>query len=135
MTYLLDTCVVSDFIKNEPNTVKKIQSVSPKDVLISSITVMEIMYGLALNPERTKSIKDAIQNFLEVVKIINFTREDAEHTAKIRAQLKKKGTPIGDYDLLLAGTADYRKLILVSSNMKEFNRIETLLLQNWRNPQ
>ena len=54
MGYLLDTCVVSDFVKGETNTLKRLKSVSPSDIFVSSLTVMEIKYGLAINPQRFK---------------------------------------------------------------------------------
>ncbi|BAU07768.1 hypothetical protein FIS3754_37030 [Fischerella sp. NIES-3754] len=56
MGYLLDTCVVSDFVKGENNTLKRLKSSSPHEIFISSITVMEVKYGLAINPERAIKI-------------------------------------------------------------------------------
>ena len=57
MSYLLDTCVVSDFFKRIPSVVKHFEQLSPNDIFISSLTVMEIEYGLALNPKLAKKIK------------------------------------------------------------------------------
>lgn len=132
MKYLLDTCVVSDFVKGEKNTLDKIKKISPVDLSVSSISVMEINYGLALNPARARSIGKVIQDFLSTVMILDFNQEDASETAIVRAYLKEKGCPIGSYDILLAGTALKHQLIFVSSNIKEFNRIPGLMLENWR---
>ncbi len=87
MRYLLDTCVISDFVKGEPNTSQRLKSVSPEDISVSSITSME---------------------------------------------LKRAGTPIGAYDVLIAATAIVHKLILVTANVREFERIPNLQIQNWR---
>lgn len=132
MKYLLDTCVVSDFIKGEKNTLDKIKKISPSDLAVSSISVMEINYGLALNPARARNIGKIIQDFLSALSVIDFNNEDASEAAIIRAYLKEKGCPIGSYDVLLAGTALNRQLIFVSSNTSEFNRVEGLILENWR---
>lgn len=103
MKYLLDTCVISDFIKGEANTACRLKQTSPAEIAVSTITVMEILYGLALNPKRVSAIKSIIQDFLNTVTLLDFNQHDAAQTAKIRADLKQRGCPIGSYDLLLAG--------------------------------
>lgn len=133
MIYLLDTCVLSDFIKGHAQTLKHLKRVAPQDIAVSSITIMEIAYGLALNREKAKKIQPMLNDFLEVISILSFEQKDADCAGKIRAYLKQKGATIGGYDALLAGTALSRDLILVSSNLREFNRIERLHLENWRN--
>ncbi|MHC0062327.1 PIN domain-containing protein [Nostoc sp. UIC 10890] len=57
MGYLLDTCVISDFVKGEENTLKRIKLISPIEIFVSSITVMEVKYGLAINPQRAVKIQ------------------------------------------------------------------------------
>ncbi|TAK73286.1 MAG: type II toxin-antitoxin system VapC family toxin [Gammaproteobacteria bacterium] len=132
MKYLLDTCVISDFIKGEQGTLIKIKSMSPKDICISTVTIMEIQFGLMLNPARAQKIKHVIHDFTATIHIIDFNQDDAKEAAIIRSLLKQKGCPIGSYDVLLAGTALNRKLTLISANLKEFNRVEKLMLENWR---
>ena len=63
---------------------------------------------------------------------MNYTQEDASHTAIVRALLKHQGTPIGSYDILLAGTAVNHNLIFVSANLKELSRVKGLIFENWR---
>lgn len=133
MIYLLDTCVLSDFVKGDASTLMHLKSVIPQDIAVSSLTMMEIAYGLALNPEKAKKIQPVLNDFLRVVSIISFEEKDANCSGKIRAYLRQKGNPIGGYDVLLAGTAINRDLVLVTSNLGEFNRIEGLRLENWRN--
>jgi len=132
MKYLLDTCVISDFIKGEPKTLTRLKNVSPTDIAVSSITVMEIEYGLALNPKLAKKIKTIVMDFLSAVTVLNFNSDDARAAAIIRAILKQQGCPIGSYDILLAGTALNYKLIFVSANTKEFSRVAGIQLENWR---
>ncbi len=133
MKYLLDTCVVSDFIKGELGTLTRIKKTPPSDIVISTISVMELQYGLMLNPARAVKIREIIHDFLAVIHVIDFNQGDAREAAIARSFLKQAGCLIGSYDILLAGTALNRKLILVSANLKEFNRIEGLNLENWRN--
>jgi len=70
--------------------------------------------------------------FFHAIEILPYDRDAAEATARVRAELKKRGQPIGAYDVLIAGTALAHELILVTSNLREFNRIEGLRLENWR---
>lgn len=132
MSYLLDTCVVSDFVKGEENTLKRLKSSSPGDVFISSITVMEVNYGLAVNPQRAVKIQALLETFLSSITILPFGSEAAEQAAQIRSILKTAGTPIGAYDVLIAATALTHNLIIVTSNIREFQRVPDLKIENWR---
>lgn len=132
MKYLLDICVISDFVKGDKNTLTMLKRFSPNEIAISSITVMEIQYGLALHPNRAKTIALVIRDLLESITILDFDSNDAIETATIRALLKQQGRPIGSYDILLAGTALNHNLVFVTSNTNEFNRIDDLVLENWR---
>ncbi|XDE63124.1 type II toxin-antitoxin system VapC family toxin [Arthrospira platensis BEA 1257B] len=132
MQYLLDTCVISDFIKGEPGTQGRIQQTAPVNIAVSSITVMELNYGLILNPQRTEKIKPIILSFLSSVTILPFTTAEAEKAAEIRAILKSQRQPIGAYDVLIAATALQHQLIMITANQREFNRVVGLKTENWR---
>jgi len=131
MKYLLDTCIVSYFVKGEKNVLNHIKSTSPKDIYISSITLMEIEFGLLLNPTRTKKLKPIIESFIENINILPFHDKDAICAANVRVALQKKGNLIGAYDILLAGSALHHGLIFVTANIKEFERVSGLLIENW----
>ncbi len=133
MKYLLDTCVISDFIKGEATTTKNLKQTSPLEIAVSTITVMELRYGLALNPQRAKKIESAIASFLASVNILPFSSGTATQAAQIRATLKSQGQPIGAYDVLIAATALEHNLIMVTANQREFERVPDLKLENWRN--
>lgn len=132
MKYLLDTCVVSDFIKGQTNTKNKLLSFAPSELGISAITLYEIHYGLERNPAQAVKIKPMLQSLLEIIPVLPFTSHIASHAGSLRAFLQQKGTPIGAYDILIAATATTEDLILVSSNVGEFSRVPTLQLENWR---
>lgn len=134
MKYLLDTCVVSDFVKGEKNTLNRLKNIAPNEIAISTITVMEIQYGIALNPTYGKRIEPIIVDFLSAIILLDFNQNDALQAATVRALLKQQGQPIGSYDVLLAGTALNNQLIFVSSNTDEFKRVTNLVLENWRIP-
>jgi tRNA(fMet)-specific endonuclease VapC len=131
MKYLIDTCTVSHFIKGHNKVSRNLKACNPKIISISSISVMEIEYGLKLNLERAKLINPVIENLLSSITVVPFTEEDAEVAGNLRAHLKKLGTPIGPYDLLIASQAVRHGLVLVTQNTKEFSRIPALVLEDW----
>lgn len=132
MRYLLDTCAVSDFAKGNANVVSRLKATSPAQIAVSMITRMEIEYGFALNPERAKRLAGVLDVFFDVVAVLPFENDDARATAALRAALATRGTPIGAYDALVAGTALARGLIVVTSNTGEFSRVGGLILEDWR---
>jgi len=132
MRFLLDTCVVSDFAQGQPGVLARVKAAAPEDLAASAITGMEVAYGLLLNPRLARRLKPVMDAFFGSIRVLPYSQEAAEETAKVRASLKKRGRPIGAYDVLIAGTALAHKLILVTSNVREFNRIEGLLIEDWR---
>lgn len=132
MKFLLDTCVVSDFFKKNEGVISAFKRNSPSELAISSITVMEVEYGLVLNKERAIKIEPLWQALIKQIQVIDYNQGDARLTAQVRGFLKEKGMPIGPYDILLAGMALHRDLIFVTSNQNEFKRIPHLHLEDWR---
>jgi tRNA(fMet)-specific endonuclease VapC len=132
MRYLLDTCVISDFIKGELGTQTRIKQTPPADTAISVITLMELRYGLQLNPQRAQKIEPMMISFLSSVTVLSFSIPESEKAAEIRAVLKTQGQPIGAYDVLIAATALQSQLIMVTANQREFDRVSGLQTENWR---
>ncbi len=130
--YLLDTNVVSDFVRGVAGVVKSIASVAPTECAVSTITVMEVEYGLALVPERAKRVAPVLGELFRAIRVISFGRSDARAAGAVRASLRKRGRPIGPYDALLAGTALARGLVLVTANEAELRRVDALRIENWR---
>ena len=129
--YLLDTCIISYFFRKEEIVINKLKSISPLDLSICSITVSEIIYGFELNPSIEKKLMPAWNNLLKQIRVLDYKSEEAIASAKIRAILKEKGTPIGAYDVLIAGVALQNDITLVTRNIKEFKRVNSLKLEEW----
>ena len=132
MMYLLDTCVVSDFVKGDAGVMKRLRSERPIDLGISSITMMEIQYGLALHPDRAKQLEPIINSLLRMIEIIPYANNEAVATAKIRATLKQQDLSIDPYDVMIAGTAMSKQLTMVTSNTAEFEKMGNVLVEDWR---
>lgn len=131
-TFLLDTCTVSDLFSGVGRTRRRVQAVSPGQIAISAITMMEILYGFELNVSVKKKFSDTFQSFRDVTQMIPIDSFIAETAAQIRADLKLKGTPIGSFDLLIAASAVAHGYILVTSNVREFECIQILTIEDWR---
>lgn len=131
MRYLLDTSICIYLIKRRPlEVLERFRQHSPKDVAISTITLFELQYGIEKSQYRQRS-ESALAKFLLPLNLLNLDRSSAIEAATIRAQLEKRGLPIGSYDLLIAGLARSREMVLVTNNIKEFARIDGLELENW----
>jgi tRNA(fMet)-specific endonuclease VapC len=129
--YLLDTNICIYIIKNKPIEVLHIlKKKSKSDIFISSITVAELHYGV----EKSKYIdknRVSLLEFLSIFNIIYFDDKDAVEFGKIKVNLEKNGKIIGPMDLLISAQAKSRNMILVTNNIKEFERIDGLKIENW----
>ncbi|MGV9141662.1 MAG: type II toxin-antitoxin system tRNA(fMet)-specific endonuclease VapC [Promethearchaeota archaeon] len=131
MEYLLDTNICIYIIKKRPGKVlDKFNTLSLGDVAISSITLAELHYGI-MKSSNPKKNQEALDKFLTPLEILDFDYFATIDYGKIRADLEKKGTPIGPLDTLIAAHAKSQKLTLVTNNEKEFKRIPDLKIENW----
>ena len=131
MHYLLDTNICIYLIKKRPaEALAQFRQHSPQDVAISTITLFELEYGVEKSQYRQRS-QDALAKFLLPLNLLDLDRSAAADAAAIRAELEKKGLPIGPYDLLIAGLARSQSMTLVTNNTKEFERVDGLSLENW----
>ncbi len=131
MHYLLDTNICIYLIKKRPSEVlERFRQHSPQEVAICTITLFELQYGIEKSQYRQRA-EDALTKFLLPLDLIDLDRSAAIEAASIRAQLERKGMPIGPYDLLIAGLARSRDMTLVTNNTREFERIVGLHLENW----
>ena len=128
--YILDTNTLIYFFKGMGNVSKKLLATSPKEIAIPSIVLYELEYGIAKSNSPTKR-QTQLKEICSIVKVLPFGNQEARVSASIRAELEKKGTPIGPYDLLIAGTTLAHQGILVTNNTKEFNRVSELKIENW----
>lgn len=109
----------------------RVKQTPPHLLAVSTVTTMEIAYGLQQNPVVARKIQTLIDSFLQSITILSYEQADAMATAALRAKLKKQGTPIGAYDALLAGAALSRGLSLVTSNVREFSYVSGLQVEDW----
>jgi tRNA(fMet)-specific endonuclease VapC len=132
MRYLLDNCAISDFVKGQPNVLARVKATHPKLIAVSTLTRMEVDYGLMLNPERARKLAPVLNAFFSTIATLPFDEADARAAAGVRAALKTIGQPIGAYDVLIAGAGLARGLVVVTSNVGEFKRVSGLQVEDWR---
>lgn len=131
MKYMLDTNICIYTIKHKPpEVIKNFLRHNPDERCISSITYAELMHGV----EKSQAVERnrmAITLFLSAITILPFNQYAAEEYGKVRAELERKGTPIGPMDMLIAGHARAEELVLVTNNTREFFRVENLEVEDW----
>ncbi|MBB5235593.1 PIN domain-containing protein [Deinococcus budaensis] len=130
--FLLDTNVISDLFRGHAEVMAGFRRHAPQDLGISTLTVMEIEYGMERQPQARKKFGELWEGLQADLTLLPFEAPDARHTAQIRAALAAAGTPIGPFDLQLAGTARARRLTLITHNTAEFARVPDLKWQDWR---
>jgi tRNA(fMet)-specific endonuclease VapC len=128
--YLLDTNTVIYFFKGYGKVADMQLSKSPKEIALASINVYELEVGTAKS-NRPEKRKKQLETLISRITVFPFALKEAKVAAKIRTELESRGTPIGPLDNLIAGTAICHNAVLVSRNTKEFNRIESLCVENW----
>lgn len=128
--YLLDTNILIYTIKNRPKQVREMFNRHSQQMSISTVTVGELIYGAERSSQPERNMAD-IEGLIARLEVLEFDASAAYHFGQLRAELYSKGQPIGPYDMMLAGQARSRGLILVSNNVKEFERVPGLRIENW----
>jgi tRNA(fMet)-specific endonuclease VapC len=131
MPYLLDTNICIYIIKKKPASVlEKFDSIKPGEIAISAITVAELEYGAVKSSNPAKNLL-ALNKFLIPFDLFNFDNAASREYGIVRTALETKGTPIGPLDTLIAAHAKSLQYILVTNNVREFDRVEGLKVENW----
>jgi predicted nucleic acid-binding protein len=128
--YLLDTDTVIYSLKGHQTVKANLDRHRQAVLKISIVTLMELYYG-AYKSQKVTSNLSKIKSIEDAIEIIPLGRESAEVFAMLKANLEKSGTPLDDFDLLLAASALAHDLTLVTNNLKHFKRVEGLRLENW----
>jgi tRNA(fMet)-specific endonuclease VapC len=132
MKYLLDTNICIYLIKKQyPEIISRLLRVGFDKIGISIITIAELEYGVA-NSNHFMEAHTALLEFILPFEILDFNYGAASFYGKIRKELKDKGQPISDMDMLIASIAMANELIVVTNNEKEFKRISGLKIENWK---
>lgn len=130
LRYMLDTNICIYTMKNKPEKVREAFSRYHGQMCISSVVAMELFYGAEKSIKQKEALA-GVESFIARLGVLDFTTEAAAHAAQIRVELQRQGKPIGPYDIMIAGHARSEGLVLVSNNLKEFERVDGLRLENW----
>ena len=130
MRYLLDANAVIALLNDKSSkTAQRARRERVGDVAVSAIVAHEVFYGAFKSRRAAQNL--ALIDALQFV-VLEFDKEDARQAGEVRALLASKGTPIGPYDVLIAGQAVARDMILVTHNTQEFGRVMGLQIEDWQ---
>jgi len=129
--YLLDTNIISYWMRGDPQLINKIKSHSPSNLSLSTITLAEIYYGIEKSPIKKKERRLKIEHIKSELDIYAFNEQAAVKYGAIRAALEKRGKPINERDTQIASIALANSLCIVTHNTKEFSRIPKLTVEDW----
>ena len=128
---MLDTNICIYIIKNKPQSVReKFKEFDVGDLSLSSITVSELYYGAYKSQHIEKNLL-ALEHFLKPFNILEYDLKASIEYGKVRASLEKSGKTIGGLDMMIAAHAKSQDMILVTNNLKEFERVDDLVIDNW----
>ena len=125
MTYLVDTDRVADWLVGRPDAIELLTRISPDGLAISLITFGEIYEGVFFGRDPTAA-EAIFRRFLRDVDVLPLNRTIMRRFARVRGELRRRGQNIGDTDTLIAATALHHMLILVTRNLKDFQRVPGL---------
>jgi tRNA(fMet)-specific endonuclease VapC len=129
--YLLDTNIVSYWMRCDPEIICRIQKHAPADLSLSTITLAEILYGIEKSPNKKRERRLKIEKISSLLDIYAFDEAAAGKYAVIRAQLEREGRVISERDTQIASIAMANRLTVVTHNIKEFVRISKLKVEDW----
>ena len=129
MKYLLDTNICIHFFRGKFNLIEKLEEVGLINCAISEITLAELIFGAenSLSPQKNRDIVDKFSSKVTVLPIYDVINL----YAKEKVRLRKSGTMISDFDLLIGCTAVQKELIMATENQREFERISNIKIENW----
>lgn len=129
--HYLDTSTCIYALKGTHPTIgRELARRSPRDIRVPSIVQGELLYGAEKSEQRTK-VLETLARFLDAFEIVPFCTRSAPHYARVRADLERRGTPIGPNDLIIAATVLANNGVLVTHNVKEFGRVKGLRIADW----
>lgn len=131
ITHLLDTnAVIALIARRSDALLARVEACDPGSIAVSSIVAHELWYG-AYRSQKVAFNLETLRLLFADLPILDFDPEDARVAGEIRAELARQGTPIGPYDVLIAGLAKARGLALVTNNTGEFERVAGLQVEDW----
>ena len=129
---MLDTNIAIYIIKRRPIELLQIFNQHTNQLCISSITLAELLHGVEKSKFTEKNLKN-VEDFISRLEVLEYGNKAASHYGDIRADLERKVTPIGVNDLHISGHARSEGLVIVTNNIREFERVPGLRVENWIN--
>lgn len=130
LRYMLDTNLCTRVLRDRPAGVRERFNLNAEALCLSTIVLTELLHGAAKSA-RPEHHRTEVERFAAKLEVLAFDTAAADHAADIRAVLERAGQGIGGYDLLIAGHARSRGLIVVTGNLGEFGRVEGLRSEDW----
>ena len=127
--YLLDTNICIYYIKGKYELDKKFESVEAYSLFISEITLAELKFGVENSANPVKN-REVLMNFLSGVQILPIY-DSLDVYAREKARLRKLGKPVDDFDLLIGASAISNEMVLATNNVKHFERMEQIVIEDW----
>ena len=128
--YLLDSYIVIYVIKRRPREVLEVFNRHHGHMAVSAITLAELVHGAEKSQFPARNL-NVVEDFCSRLAVLPYTQEAAYHYGAIRAALESKGQTIGVNDLHIAAHARSQGLTLVTNNLREFERVPGVLVENW----
>lgn len=129
---MLDTNTISYYFRGAPSVVTRMLATPPDQISVSAVVVYELRTGLLRMPAAAcRTRMEALDAFLASIETISFDLAASHAAAVIGASLTQRGEPIGPLDVLIAGAARAVGATLITRNVREFSRVEGLLIENW----
>jgi tRNA(fMet)-specific endonuclease VapC len=130
MAYLLDTNIISDILRNPRGAAAdRLRRLEPQEVATSIVVLGELRYGLSKKPHAR--LEAQLNAVLAALDVLPLDAPSEDHYGKLRAELDRRGTPIGANDLWIAAHALALDRVLVTANVGEFGRVAGLKVENW----
>ena len=129
MKYLLDTDSVSFALRGQGDVGARIRACRPSDLCISAITLAELRFGA--DRKGSRKLHGLIDTFASAVEVVSFDGAAAVEFGRIGSRLAERGTPIGDFDVLIAAHAVALRCTLVTNNVRHFSKVAGLSVEDW----
>ena len=130
LRYMLDTNLCIRVLRDRPQCIRARFNAEADGLAIPTIVLTELLHGAAKSARPIEN-RAEVERFASRVEVLPFDASAAAHAGEIRATLEREGHRIGGYDVLIAGHARSRGLIIVTCNMGEFDRVDGLRCEDW----
>ena len=131
MSYVLDSDTIIYFLQGNQGIVNKMAITATNNIYTTAINEAELYFG-AYNSSRPKGNIETVRGFIRNIKVLDFDSGASKRYGEIKSSLKKEGKLIPDMDICIAAIVKSNNMSLVTNNIKDFSRIEGLLIENWR---